>query len=70
MPDKQRSREAAIDRNRSLCNIAGKFYVQLPHGSKPTRINVHRFWRGEIDELAATFPAEALAGASGAPVTG
>jgi hypothetical protein len=43
-----------------------KFYVQLPHASKPTRINVHWPWRAELDQLAAAFPAQA----GGVPVTG
>jgi hypothetical protein len=39
--------------------VWSKFYVQLPQGGKPTRINVHRFWRAELDQLAAAFPAQA-----------
>lgn len=37
--------------------VWSKFYVQLPHNSKPKRINVHRFWRAELDQLATAFPA-------------
>jgi hypothetical protein len=39
--------------------VWSKFYVQLPHDSKPRRINVHRAWRAELDQLAAAFPAQA-----------
>lgn len=38
--------------------VWSKFYVQLPHDSKPRRINVHRFWRAELDQLSAAFPAQ------------
>lgn len=36
--------------------VWSKFYVQFPSRSKPTRLNVHRYWRGELDQLAAAFP--------------
>jgi hypothetical protein len=36
--------------------VWSKFYLTLPGSAKPKRINVHRFWRGELDQLAATFP--------------
>ncbi len=39
--------------------VWSKFYVQLPHDSKSKRINVHWFWRAELDQLAAAFPAQA-----------
>jgi hypothetical protein len=39
--------------------VWSKFYVQLPHNNKPKRINVHRFWRAELDQLAAAFPGQA-----------
>lgn len=38
-----------------------KFYVQLPGSGRPTRINVHRYWRNELEALAAAFPAEFVA---------
>lgn len=40
-----------------------KFYIELPGSGRLTRINVHRYWRNELDQLAAAFPAE-----TGAPV--
>jgi hypothetical protein len=31
-------------------------YVQFAGVSKPTRLNVHRYWRGEFDQLVAVLP--------------
>jgi hypothetical protein len=31
-------------------------YVQFPGQSKPTRLNVHRYWRVEFDQLVAALP--------------
>jgi hypothetical protein len=39
--------------------VWSKFYVALPASGKPSRINVHRFWRAELDQLAAAFPEQA-----------
>ena len=48
--------------------VWSKFYVQFADGGKPTRINVHRFWRAELDQLAQAFPASAdLSAAQGSP---
>ena len=33
--------------------IWGKFYVQFQGASKPTRLNFHRYWRGEFDQMMA-----------------
>ncbi len=38
--------------------VWSKFYLQLPGSAKPTRINVHRYWRNELDALAAAFPSQ------------
>jgi hypothetical protein len=38
-----------------------KFYVQFPDKGKPTRLNVNRYWRGELDQLAAAFPSGTVA---------
>jgi hypothetical protein len=46
--------------------IWSRFYVQFPTANKPTRINVHRYWRADLDGLSAAFPASELAGAGGA----
>lgn len=42
--------------------VWSKFYVQFPDSSKPARLNIHRYWRRELDELAATFPVTATSG--------
>jgi hypothetical protein len=42
-------------------NVWSKFYLPLPGSSKPSRINVHRYWRAELDQLAGAFSAEAAA---------
>jgi len=38
--------------------VWSKFYVEMPGSARPRRINVHRFWRGELDQLATAFPAQ------------
>lgn len=45
--------------------VWSSFYVQLPGGSKPTRLNVHRYWRTEMDALlsAAGTPTDLTAAA-------
>jgi hypothetical protein len=35
-------------------------YLQLPGSSKPTRLNIHRYWRNEFDQLIAVLPAQDL----------
>jgi hypothetical protein len=32
-------------------------YVQFAGSAKPTRLNVHRYWRGEFDQLVGALPA-------------
>lgn len=32
-------------------------YVQFAGSSKPTRLNIHRFWRNEFDQVFAALPA-------------
>jgi hypothetical protein len=32
-------------------------YVQFAGGSKPTRLNIHRYWRTEFDQLVGALPA-------------
>lgn len=52
--------------------VWSRFYVQLPGRPRPTRINVHRYWRAELDQLAGAFQAMAggAAAASGQPAVG
>jgi hypothetical protein len=33
-------------------------YVQFTGSSKPTRLNIHAFWRNEFDQLFAALPAQ------------
>jgi hypothetical protein len=40
--------------------VWSSMYLQFPGNSKPTRLNIHRYWRGEFDQLAAAFPATEL----------
>ena len=42
--------------------VWSKFYIQFPGQNKPTRLNVHRYWRQELDQLAQAFPAGAQVG--------
>ncbi len=43
--------------NYNRAAVWSKFYVHFPEAKKPTRLNVHRYWRAELDQLAAAFPA-------------
>ena len=48
--------------------VWSRFYLHFPNAAKPTRMNVHAFWRADLDQFAAAFPAEqGQAVASGAP---
>lgn len=37
--------------------VWSKLYLQFPNSGKATRLNVHRYWRGEFDQLIAALPA-------------
>jgi hypothetical protein len=39
--------------------VWSSFYLQFPNEQKSTRLNVHRYWRGELDQLIANIPAQA-----------
>jgi hypothetical protein len=39
--------------------VWSSFYLQLPGSEKSTRLNVHRYWRGELDQLIANIPTQA-----------
>jgi hypothetical protein len=43
--------------------VWSKFYVAFPGSGKPSRINVHRYWRAELDQLAEAVPVEGGVGA-------
>lgn len=38
-----------------------RMYVQFPNESKPSRLNIHRYWRSEFDQLLAALPQAAAA---------
>jgi hypothetical protein len=40
--------------------VWSKIYVQFPNSPKPTRLNVHGYWRNEFDQLLATLPPTAF----------
>lgn len=42
--------------------VWSKFYIQFPGQNKPTRLNIHRYWRQELDQLAQAFPAGSQVG--------
>jgi len=42
-------------------------FVQFPGNSKPTRLNIHRYWRNEFDQLLAALPQPSVPGQAGAP---
>jgi hypothetical protein len=44
--------------------VWSSLYLQFPGEGKPTRLNVHRYWRGELDQLIAAFPAQLTAEAA------
>ncbi|MCX4747897.1 hypothetical protein OG455_20645 [Kitasatospora sp. NBC_01287] len=44
--------------------IWSSMYLQLPGDSKPRRLNIHRYWRAEMDQLSAAFPPGAMADGS------
>ncbi|MEU9044869.1 MULTISPECIES: hypothetical protein [unclassified Kitasatospora] len=37
-------------------SIWSSMYLQLPTSTKPTRLNIHRYWRAEMDQLSTAFP--------------
>ena len=41
--------------------IWSSLYVEFTQGAKPPRLNVHAYWRHELDQLIAAFPQTALA---------
>ncbi|WP_035847399.1 hypothetical protein [Kitasatospora azatica] len=36
--------------------VWSSMYLQLPTDTKPKRLNIHRYWRAELDQLSAAFP--------------
>lgn len=48
--------------------VWSSMYVQLPNSAKPTRLNIHRYWRGEFDQLLTALP-QAQVPAQAAPAS-
>ena len=46
--------------------VWSSMFVQFPNQSKPTRLNIHRYWRNEFDQLLTAIPQPAVPG-QGAP---
>jgi hypothetical protein len=42
-------------------------HVQFPGQGKATRLNIHRYWRSEFDQLLAALPAQPAVPAQAAP---
>ncbi len=40
--------------------VWSSMYVQFPGEAKARRLNIHRYWRNEFDQLIAAFPATAF----------
>ncbi|MFE6056010.1 hypothetical protein ACFQ6N_35140 [Kitasatospora sp. NPDC056446] len=36
--------------------VWSSMYLHLPNDPKPTRLNIHRYWRAELDQLSTVFP--------------
>lgn len=61
LDNRPQSVECTIDRQEAkglisevrLHKVWNSFQLQIPGRPKPTRINVHRVWRGELDRLLA-----------------
>lgn len=49
-------REAFPVSNINRARVWSSMYVQLNPGSKPTRLNIHRYWRSEMDQLLGALP--------------
>ena len=39
--------------------VWSSMYLQFPGQPKPSRLNIHRYWRGEFDQLLGALPASA-----------
>jgi len=52
-------RHAVPASNVNRAAVWSKMYLQFPGQAKSTRLNIHRYWRGEFDQLIAALPASA-----------
>ncbi len=48
--------------------VWSSMYLHFPTDPKPRRLNIHRYWRNEFDQLLAAFPQAAPAEGMAAPV--
>ena len=48
--------------------VWSSLYLQFPGETKPTRLNVDRYWRTELDQFIGGLPAPAVPAQPGAPV--
>jgi hypothetical protein len=49
--------------------VWSSMYLHFPNDPKPRRLNIHRYWRGEFDQLLTAIPQAAVpAQDAGAPV--
>ncbi|MBC3842653.1 hypothetical protein GXW82_28165 [Streptacidiphilus sp. 4-A2] len=55
-------RQAFPVSNINRAKVWSKLYLQFPNTGKPVRLNVHRYWRNELDQLLATLPPAAFVG--------
>ena len=51
--------EVPVDRIKRK-RVWSSMYLRFPGENKHRRLNVHRYWRGEFDQLIAAFPAAAV----------
>jgi hypothetical protein len=49
-------REALPASKVKRASVWSRMYLQFPGHAKPTRLNIHRFWRSEFDQLIAVLP--------------
>ena len=50
-------RHAVPASNVKRATVWSRMYLQFPGQPKGTRLNIHRYWRGEFDQLIAVLPA-------------
>ncbi len=58
--------EVPVDRIKRK-RVWSSMYLRFPGENKHRRLNVHRYWRSEFDQLIAAFPAEAIPAQAQAP---
>jgi len=51
-------RHAVPASNVKRATVWSRMFLQFPGQPKASRLNIHRYWRGEFDQLIAALPAE------------